>query len=221
MNNKFETIQPWISSILHTIKKEIRTDHLPSSPSFVRAHFSNRPLNRVSFEEIFTVYERELVAGNEDLGDWVVNRWVFKHGDIYSHFAERLGQIQPDFSAITSLDLSQSEKVLEGAPEAFGFLAVYLFSMLNGVVFPQEIFHRLESAAKKEEADKEKRRVQEEEHQNLAEIAARREKELASLQQKYESKVAGIMKKYTVDVEALKTQIRSLQRQLNALKTPV
>lgn len=221
MKNKFQTIQPWISFILDAIKKEIRTDHLASSPAFARAHFGNRPLNRLTAEEIFTVYEKELLAGNQDLADWVVNRWVFKHGDIYKYFAEKLSRIQPDFSAIESLDLAQSEQVLEGAPELFGFLPVYLFSFLNGVVFPEEIFTRLYHAAEKEESQKKIEKKEEEENLSLAEAIARHQREFFSLQQKYENKVAGLMKKYTVDIEALKKQIRSLQHQLNSLKASV
>lgn len=221
MKSKFETVQPWISFILSTIKKEIRMEHLPSNPAFIRAHFGNRPFNRITIEEIFAAYEKELLSGNEDLSDWVINRWVFKNGDIYQHFAERLSQINPDFGAIEVLDVSQSEKVLEGAPESFGFLSVYLFSILNGVVFPEEVFRVLENEAKKEEADKKNSQKQELENRNLADTVARAQRELISLQQKYESKMAGLMKKYTVDVEALKKQIRSLQHQLNALKASV
>jgi hypothetical protein len=221
MKNKFQTIQPWISFILDTIKKEIRMDHLASSPAFARTHFGNRPLNRLTAEEIFAVYEKELLAGNQDLAEWVVNRWVFKHGDIYKHFAEKLSRIHPDFSAIESLDLIQSEQVLEGAPESFGFLPVYLFSFLNGVVFPEEIFTRLHHAATREESQKKIEKKEEGERQSLAEAIARQQRELFSMQQKYENKVAGLMKKYTVDVEALKKQVRSLQHQLHAVKASV
>jgi hypothetical protein len=218
MKNKFQTIESWIPLILEAIKKEIRTDHLASSPAFVRAHFGHRPLNRITTEELFAAYTKELLAGNEDLGDWVVNRWVFKHGDIYQHFAERLSEVHPDFGSIESLDLAQSEKVLQGAPEAFGALPVYLFCFLNGVVFPQEVFSRLEQAAIKEESAKKEIQKKEEEQKNFEEILTRKERELLSAHKKYEEKIAGVMKKYTVDTEGLKKQIRSLQQQLHKLK---
>jgi len=221
MKNKFQTIQPWIPNILDAIKKEIRTDHLAASPSFARAHFGNRPLNRLTSEEIFSVYEKELLSGNEDLADWVINRWVFKHGDIYQYFVERLSRINPDFASIETLDLEQSEEVLKGAPESFGFLSVYLFSWLNGVVFPEEVFTRLQQAAQKEEDQKKIMQKEESERKSLEETIAHQQRELFSMQQKYEAKVAGVMKKYTVDVEALKKQVRSLQRQLNEAKASV
>src|SRR5437773_214477 len=103
MKNQFESIQPWIPSVLEAIKKEIKFDQLPSNPAFIRAHVGNRPLNRLKTEEIFTAYENDLLAGDAPLAEWVVNRWVFRHGDIYSHFAERLGTISQDYAAIESL----------------------------------------------------------------------------------------------------------------------
>ena len=221
MKNKFETIQSWIPLVLESIKKEIRTDHLVQSPAFARTHFGNRPLNRISSEEIFDTYQKELLAGNEDLADWVVNRWVFKHGDVYEHFAERLSQINPDFGSIEALSLSESEQILAGAPESFGYLPTYLFCHLNGVVFPEEVFIRLRDAAVKEIEKKETEDKQQEDQKNLLDSLERKNREVAALQQKYEQKVAGVMRKYTVDIEALKKQVRSLQHQLNSAKASV
>src|SRR3990167_9681675 len=143
MKNQFESIQSWIPFILETIKKEIKHEHLPASPVFVRTHFGNRPLNRLKIEEIFTAYEKDLLAGDESLAEWVVNRWVFRHGDIYSHFAERLGEISDDYSTLESLTEAQSEQVLKGAKDRFNAADIYLFSLLNAVVFPESIFARL------------------------------------------------------------------------------
>ena len=95
--NSFSALRPWVEQILLTIKKDIKTDHLSTDHSFFKAHFGNRALNKVTQEEIFSVYENELLAGNRELMEWVVNRWVFKHGDIYRHFAERLSAINPHF----------------------------------------------------------------------------------------------------------------------------
>jgi hypothetical protein len=218
MKNKFQTIQIWIPAILSEIKKEIRTEHLASSPTFMRTHFGHRPLNRITNEEIFTIYEKELLTGSPDLEDWVINRWVFKHGDVYQHFAERLSQIHPDFGSITSLDLSQSEKILEGASQAFGALPVYLFAYLNGVVFPEAVFEKLKIAAEKEETSKKLENQQREEQKNLLEAVEQAKKDIFTLHQKYENKMAGLLKKYATDTEGLKKQIRSLQQQLHHLK---
>ena len=214
MQNKFETIQSWIPQILMTIKSDIKTDHLPGSPEFVKKHFGNRPINRVTIEEIFKAYEKDLLAGDADLEEWVINHWVFKHGDIYNHFADRLSQISEDFGSLEKLTEEESDKVLDGAFKSFGALPCYLFSVLNGVVFPESVLKNMRALAVKEEAEKKAEEILLQEKQTIEQATERYTREIARLNKKYEDKVAGVMKKYTTEVEALKKQIRSLQKQL-------
>ena len=216
MQNQFEIIQPWIPVVLSAIKREIRMDHLANSPSFVRAHFGTRPVNRLTAEEIFPVYVKELLKGDAELSEWVINRWVFNHGDLYSHFAERLEAINADYDAIKSLTEEESEKILDGACLRFGALPVYLFSVLNQVVFPQSVFDRLRRIAEAEELNQKEETLEKEERQNFEQMKERLTREMNKMQEKYESKIVGVMKKYTTDTEALKKQIRALQRQLQA-----
>ena len=143
----FQTVEPWIFQILGEIKKDIKTEHLGSDPVFYRMYFGNRPQNRLTAEEIFEGYAKELLKGNEELSEWVVNRWVFKHGDLYRHFADGLSEVNPEFGAIKELSAEESEEILEGAGEVFGAVDVYLFSVLNGVVFPKAVLERLRRAA--------------------------------------------------------------------------
>ncbi|MBI5272636.1 MAG: hypothetical protein HY861_01465 [Chlamydiia bacterium] len=214
MNNQFQTIQSWIPQVLKAIKRDIRTDHLPGSPAFFRTHFGHRPINRLTAEEIFAVYEKDLLAGNEELIEWVVNRWVFKHGDLYTHFAERLEKIASDYGSIKQLTEEQSEQILEGAIQRFSALSVYLFSVLNQVVFPETVFTRLRTMAENEDLQQKTQGVQTAQQQNLEEALAKCQKELVRLNEKYEDKLAGVMKKYAADVEALKKQNRALQQRL-------
>jgi hypothetical protein len=210
MQTQFETIQPWLNRVLAAIKKDIKSEHLPSNPPFYRTYFGNKPIHRLTSEEIFAAYAKELVQGNADLGDWVVNRWVFQHGELYEHFAERLSQINPEFSEIKALSEEESNQVLEGAVEAFGAMAVYLFSILNGVVFPKPVLDKLAETAK-HEAEQEK--MEAEKHQAEQSLVAeieRQKREIARL----ENRVSGVQKKYTNDIEALKKQIRALQQRL-------
>ncbi|MDE3045134.1 MAG: hypothetical protein KGJ02_00600 [Verrucomicrobiota bacterium] len=215
MTTKFHTLQPWLEEILSTIKKDIKTDYLPAFPALHRAHFGNRPLNRLSTEELLTAFSKELLQGNEDLAEWVVNRWVFKHGEVYSHFAERLLHVNPNFEAIQELTPEQTEKILHGALETFGAKQVYFFSLLNGVVFPPAVFERLRKAAEMEETQHKAKQASEAEQQQAARTAEQHQREVARLTEKYEQKLAGVLKKYTTDVEALKKQVRALQQQLN------
>ena len=201
-------------TILDAIKRDIKTDHLPASPAFARTHFGNRPLNRLTTEEIFAAYEKDLLAGDADLAEWVVNHWVFQHGDVYNHFAERLSQISEDYSEIQGLTEEESEKVLEGAISSFGALNVYLFSVLNGVVFPESVFQSLREAALKEEAAQQKEAAAADERQTVEQMKEKFAREIARVQEKCEGKIAGVLKKYATEVEALKKQIRSLQKQI-------
>ena len=59
--NQFQTLQKWIHEILNAIKKDIKTDHLRADPVFYRTYFGNRPQNRLTAEEIFAAYEKELL----------------------------------------------------------------------------------------------------------------------------------------------------------------
>src|SRR5579872_7098691 len=217
MENPFQSLQGWMNEVLSDIKKDIKTDHLSSDPVFYKTYFGNRPQNRLTTEEIFAAYEKELLKGNTDLGDWVVNRWVFKHGDVYSHFAQNLSRVNPDFDAIESLTEEQSKEVLKGAVEFFGAISVFLFAVLNGVVFPESVKQNLKQLAEKERTAVLSEQKNDAEKQNLEQIIARHQREMTRLNEKYESRLAGVQKKYATDTEALKKQIRSLQQKLHAI----
>lgn len=214
MENQFLSLQDWIFDILEAIKKDIKSDHLPADPVFYKTYFGNRPQNRLTSQEIFTAYEKELIKGNEELSEWVVNRWVFKNGELYKHFAEKLSEINPDFSEIKQLSVEESEKVLKGAAESFGAIQTYLFSFLNGVVFPKEILDKLRKAAEEEKALLKKKEENSVQQESLEKIIAAHQREIARL----ESRVAGVQKKYATDTEAFKKQIKALQQKLNATR---
>jgi hypothetical protein len=212
MTNKYHTLQPFLGEILGSIRKDIKTDYLPGSMAFCRAHFGSRPIARLSNEEINTVFIKELLAGNGEMSEWVVNRWVFKHGEVYQHFAARLAKVNPDFDAIASLTTEESQKILAGASESFSAKTVYFFAMLNGVVFPEPIFADLRKQAEAEEAQQKTEAEAAGEQLELAKLIERHEREIARLTEKYEQKLAGMLKKYTTDTEALKAQVRALQK---------
>lgn len=212
MTTIFQTLQPWLPQIIHSIKKEIKTEHLAKSPAFYKAHFGNRPLNRLTNEEISSIYEKELLQADQELSDWVINRWVFRHGDIYQHFADRLALIHPNFYEIKNLDDSQSEKVLAGAPEKFGSLPVYLFVVLNGVVLSSSTVESLRQRAESEEKKRQATESESARQATLEEIIENQKNEMIRIEKKYEEKLAGVIRKHSTDVEALKKQIRALQK---------
>jgi hypothetical protein len=211
MENQFQALQNWTLEILETIKKDIKTDHLHTDPAFYRSYFGNRPQNRLTSDEIFAAYQKELLQGNESLAEWVVNRWVFKHGDLYHHFAENLSRINPDFSEIKELSEKESEEIVEGALQNFGAIQTYLFTVLNGVVLHKSVVGRLSKAADSEKTAQAKQIIEEEKRENLEKILASHAREIARLN----DKITGVLKKYTTDTEALKKQIKALQAKLN------
>ena len=210
MKNQFLSLQNWTQEILNAIKKDIKTDHLHTDPVFYRTHFGTRPQNRLTSEEIFAAYEKELLQGNQDLSEWVVNRWVFKHGDLYKHFADGLSKVNPNFSEIEQLSAQESEQILKGAAESFGAIATFLFSLLNGVVFPESVLEYLRKAAEEEKSTLEKRGKLDAEQQSLEKIIAAHQREIA----RFNDRIDGVQKKYTKDTEALKKQIKSLQQKV-------
>jgi hypothetical protein len=211
MENQFQALQNWTVEILDTIKKDIRTDHLHTDPVFYRTYFGNRPQNRLTTEEIFNAYEKELIKGNDDLAEWVVNRWVFKHGDLYKHFAERLSEVNPDFDQIKQLTEEESARILDGAAESFGAIPTFIFSLLNGVVFPKTVLDRLRKDADVARVAREKQAKTDAEQESLDKILAAHQREVARLH----DKINGVQKKYDKDTEALKKQIKTLQKKLN------
>ncbi len=217
MKNKFQILQPWVPYILSSIKKYIKVEHLAKMPSFYRVHFGSRPLNRVTNEEMIALYEKELIqSNNEDLNEWIVNRWVFHHSEIYQYFSEALSRIHHDFSAIKNLDENQSRQIVDGSLKFFGALNTYLFSVLNEVVFTENILTELRDQAEKEEALSQAVSLEEAKKRSMEEMKSKYEEEMLRLQKKCEDKVLGAIKKHATDVEALKKQIRALQQQLNA-----
>jgi hypothetical protein len=216
--NSFMLVRPWMEQILQTIKKDIKTDHLPGDKSFYKTHFGNRPQNKLTQEEVFAVYEKELLAGNPDLSEWVINRWVFKYGDLYRHFAERLSAINPNFQQIEILSDAQAEQVLAGCQEKFGSTPTYIFARLNGVVFSDAMFEKLYQEALQETQSKKQMQEIKNEQESIEQITMRHQREMSRLHEKFEDKLSGIQRKYCADVEALKKQIRSLQQQIQAQK---
>jgi len=211
MENQFLALQNWTVEILDTIKKDIRTDHLHTDPVFYRAYFGNRPQNRLTSEEIYSAYEKELLKGNDDLAEWVVNRWVFKHGELYKHFADRLTEVNPNFDQIKQLTDEESARILAGAAESHGAIPTFIFSLLNGVVFPKTVIDQLRKAAEVEKVVLEKKAKTDAEQGSLEKVIAVHQREIARLN----DRISGVLKRYEKETEALKKQIKTLQKKIN------
>lgn len=213
MEIKFNALRPWLDEILTVIKKDIKTDYLPAMPTLYRTYFGNRPLNRLQNEEIHSALIQELENGNKDLAEWVVNRWVFKHGELYQYFAIALEKIDPDFSSIQQLTLEQSRSILEGAKALFPIKEIYFFTLLNGVVFSQEIIDQMKNEVEAESNQTKSSAEVEFKEKEINKMLEQHSREIEKIMNKYEKKLEGVLKKYMQDTNALKAQIRALQKQ--------
>jgi hypothetical protein len=175
MKIKFQTLLPWMGEIITAIKKDIKSDYLSSDPAFCRKHF-------------------ELIAGDEDMAEWVVHRWLERNEDLYEHFAERLFEINPEFDKIKLLSPSESSQVLDGAKESFGAKNVYLLSVMNGVVFPEEVFATL-----RKDAEEETRQIEADE---IAAVEAKK----AAIVAKEQAKLDGKIKAVKAQIASAKTE---------------
>src|SRR3990167_595178 len=111
MENQFQ--------ILEAIKKDIKQEHMDAHLEFYRKYFGNRPKKGLTTTEIFSAYAKELSEGNEEFSAWIVNRWVFKNGELYEHFVNQLSSINPDFASIETLNLEEKQRVIGGGEEFF------------------------------------------------------------------------------------------------------
>lgn len=213
---KFAALQVWMPLIVEEIKKDLKNEHLKKDPSFARLYFPGKNIMKLSSEELAEAYGNAIAGSEntEELAEFISNRWLLKHADLYYYFEQELGKINPNFNEIKDLDKLVATKIMEGAVQQFGVISTYLFCVLNSVVFPDEIYKKLGHEAQ-EHASQEKIAADiNAEDASLAAEQRNHEQQIARLTDKYEKKILGLQKKYVQDVEVLKKQIAHLQRKL-------
>ncbi len=215
---KFVILQAWIPEILEDVRKEIKQEHLKSDPRFIKKYLENKPINRLTQEDLVLGYTKALTTGEEaePLGEFIVNRWLIQHGDIYHYFETYLNKIAEDFTQIEELTSEQAKPLIEGSVKEFGLKETYLFSIFNSVAFPKQLMEKLAKDADQERLQKREERGQQEEEMTWAQRVQQAELQVQRLSDRYEKKLVGLQKKYLNDVSALKQQIANLQRKLSA-----
>lgn len=213
---KFAMLAQWMPSIIDTIKKDLKNEHLKGDFGFFRHYFPGKNINKVTSEELASAYTDALNTSekSEDLGEFISNRWLLKNSDLYHYFETELTKIDPNFSELEVLDKTTSTKLMEGATKQFGAANTYIFSVLNSVVFPADIYKILAKKAEEstqQEAAEEAIQIKNASAENMQ---RNYEQQIARLTDKYEKKLQGMQKKYTTDVDALKKQVANLQRKL-------
>ncbi|MEI8366214.1 MAG: hypothetical protein WCF65_07325 [Parachlamydiaceae bacterium] len=212
--DKFAILQRWMPSIVETIKRDLRNDHLRQDIAFVKRYFAGKNPAKLTPEELAPAYLDVMQNGekSEELGEFITNRWLLKHTDLYNHFEEELSKITPDFSELTTIDREVAVKMMEKAVAEFGPIQTYLFCVFNSVVFPEEIYATLGKKADHYALSHKANEEKHEEHASMDALKRGCDQTIARLTDKYEKKLSGLQKKYNQDVDALKKQIATMQR---------
>ncbi len=213
---KFILLKPWMPSIVETVKKDLKNDHLKNDWQFCKKYIGNKNIHKISIEELADAYSKAMETEDdvEELGEFISNRWLMRNTEIYGYFEEELKKIADDFTTLEVIDASTSHKIVDGSVEQFGAPRTYLFSVINAVVFPKEVYEKLEKTAGNEV--KAKAKQEEEKLEQLSMEARERtyQQQIKRLTDNFEKKLIGLEKKYHTDVTALKKQIACLQKKV-------
>jgi hypothetical protein len=215
---KFKMLDPWMQMIVESVKKDLKNEHLKNDWQFAKKYFANKNIAKLTTEELTEGYRQALAneEAAEALAEYISNRWLLKNTEMYHFFEERLRQINPDFSELVELEKGKANTLMEESISHFGAPKTYMFSVINSVVFPQEIYDKLSKHAQHAAKEEVEHANAMEEKISLQMIHQNYQQQIARLTDKYEKKLLGMQKKYTQDVETLKKQIGTLQRKLNA-----
>lgn len=209
-------LRPWLASIVESVKKDLKNEHLKNDWQFCKQYLPGKNVSKVTVEEMVDAYGNALENSEnaEALAEFISNRWLLKNCELYNYFEANLSRISPNFTELETIDEASSREIVRGAVEQYGAMKTYLFSVINSVVFPKEVYNELGQKAK---TDEERRIVEEctlHEKLSLEELQKDHELQIARLIDKYEKKLTGMQKKYTQDTESLKKQIINLQRKM-------
>ncbi len=209
---KFSLIDPWGVFLVESIKRDLKIDHMRSNPQFVQKYFTKKVVDKLTVEELKVAYFADVGAGNEEAAEWISSRWMLKNAEIYHYFAEQLAAINPNFDQIECLEEKIGRELMKFSVEKFGSSMTYVFSVLNSVAFSEAIFSDLRNLALEE-----LQLFAEEQSKKNVVGADAKEMDVSKLKDKFEKRFAGMQKKYSQDVEALKKQIKTLQRKVHEL----
>lgn len=213
---KFQELHRWFPLMIGEIKKDLKNHHLKTDKNFFRKYFSGKLIQKITLEELISAYTDALGQENgENLGEFLSNRWLLQNSDLYYHFEKKFQEMAIDFEKIEQLEKNPAETMMQSSIEEFGAIKTYIFSVLNGVVFPKETFEKLAKLAKEENVYKEKLQIEKTEKTTIEELKKEHERELIRLTDRYEKKISGLQRKYQMDVDGLKKQISQLQRKIN------
>lgn len=217
---KFTILANWLPLILNDIKKDLKKDHWQQDPQFVRIYLGNKPQQKITQEDMVEGYTLALNKEEkaEEIAEFISTRWLFKHSDIYHYFENELRKLATDFTTLTEIDAAVADPIAKQSSDMFGAANTYLFCVMNSVVFPEKTYTSLRTAAEKEQREKAANAETELKLKNEEEVKRHYETQISRITDRFEKKLAGMERKYHVDIEALKKQIRNLQKKLDGVQ---
>lgn len=217
---KFAILSPWFHEIVLEVKKDLKNDHLRKDIQFLKAYFPSKNINKISNEELVQGYSSAIKNKElaENLGDFIANRWLFKHSDVYYFFEEKLKGLSSDFQNLEEVDDEFGKTLMNQASQKFGYQTSYIFSILNSVVFSKKIYDEFRELAIEEAKQHLVHNESAKELESWNEKEKAYELQISRLEERYKDKLLGMQKKYDKDMEALKKQISMLQRKLEEKK---
>lgn len=214
---KFATqLKPWMSLIVEATKRDLKQGPL------ARKYFNSKPTAKLTTDELKDAYIRAIAEDEqgEAIGEWVAQCWLLKKPDLYAFFKDKLTEINPEFDQIEEIEHSKAKAIVEEGISQFGAVDLYLFTVINAVVFPIDVVNSLSAKADAEVKDAKQKKQTELEEKSTEKMIANYEQQIARLTDKFEKKLQGFERKYLDDTESLKKQISLLQKRLNAFTNP-
>lgn len=132
---KFALLTPFHKHIFSAVKKNCRNEHLRIDKKFFKRWFPGKSYSQISINDILQVYPRVIQEGEERLAEFIANRWVLKHMNIYSFFENELKKINPQFDTITTIPDPYAIALKNAAQTQFGVVNTYIFCLFNDVAF--------------------------------------------------------------------------------------
>lgn len=204
--NKFENLFPFMGEVCGSIKKEIKQE-------FIQKGFFRNKADCQDWKGILQFFSRK--AGeerDEKIIEWLSSAWICKHGEIFQLFHEKLSQLSSQYDSLKEFPLEFECSLKEISLKEFGAVQVYIFSVLNSVVFSKQTYQELrENALKELSLEKREECVS---ALSVEELKKRFEEEKLRLCEKYERKMQGVIKKFQIEVEGYRKQIGLLQKKI-------
>ena len=146
----FRLLAPWHPRIFAAVKKDVRNEHLKLDKAFYKVHFGNKVLIRLTVDDLLSVYPAVIAKGHEKLAEFIANRWILRHIDVYNFFESKLKAINPQVEKIVLIDEEAATRIIDEAVRLFGAEDSYIFCIFNQVAFSTLQLERLRSGAEDE-----------------------------------------------------------------------